>query len=86
MNPGPQGSPALAPPSPAGAGAEPEPGGGDVPWRPSKLRMARADPDRATPRRGAVALPAVASGVGLALSLPPWGVWVLAFPAAGLLW
>ena len=48
--------------------------------------MARADPDRVTPRRGAVALPAVASGVGLALSLPPWGIWILAFPAAGLLW
>ncbi|MHB1788650.1 MAG: hypothetical protein ACYCVN_04240 [Acidimicrobiales bacterium] len=37
-------------------------------------------------RRGRVALPAVASGVGLALSLPPWGFWILAFPAAGLLW
>ncbi len=24
--------------------------------------------------------------MGLALSLPPWGLWVLAFPAAGLLW
>jgi len=33
-----------------------------------------------------VALPALASGVGLALSLPPWGWWVLAFHAAGLLW
>ncbi len=41
----------------------------------------------ASPRgAGAVALPALASGVGLALSLPPWGFWVLAFPAAGLLW
>ena len=28
----------------------------------------------------------MASGVGLALSLPPWGWWALAFPAAGLLW
>jgi len=28
----------------------------------------------------------VVAGVGLALSLPPWGFWVLAFPAAGLLW
>ncbi len=43
----------------------------------------RAAPLR--PRRGAVAVPAVASGVGLALSLPPWGAWALAFPAAGLL-
>ena len=86
MTPGPQGSPSLAPPPPTGSGVEPRPGGGDVPWRPSKLRMGRADPDRVRPRRGAVALPAVVSGVGLALSLPPWGIWVLAFPAAGLLW
>ncbi len=57
-----------------------------VPWRPSKLRMRRSDPDRIRPRRGAVALPALLSGVGLALSLPPWGFWLLAFPAAGLLW
>jgi apolipoprotein N-acyltransferase len=28
----------------------------------------------------------VVAGVGLALSLPPWGFWVLAFPAAALLW
>ncbi len=42
--------------------------------------------DRVTPRRGGVVIPAIASGVGLALSLPPWGWWVLAFPAAGLLW
>jgi apolipoprotein N-acyltransferase len=33
-----------------------------------------------------VALPSLAAGVGLALSLPPWGFWVLAFPSAGLLW
>jgi len=37
------------------------------------------------PRRGAVALPAVVAGLGLALSLPPWGWWIVAFPAAGLL-
>ncbi|HUO48309.1 MAG TPA: apolipoprotein N-acyltransferase [Acidimicrobiales bacterium] len=30
--------------------------------------------------------PAAAAGLGLALSIPPWGFWVLAFPAAGLLW
>ena len=35
---------------------------------------------------GRVVVPALASGVGLALSLPPWGFWVLAFPAAALLW
>ncbi len=38
------------------------------------------------PRRGRVALPALAAGVGLALTLPPWGWWALGFPAAGLLW
>jgi apolipoprotein N-acyltransferase len=37
-------------------------------------------------RRGRVALPALASGIVLALSLPPWGFWILAGPAAGLLW
>src|SRR6202023_683694 len=37
-------------------------------------------------RRGRVVIPSLVSGVGLALSLPPWGFWVLAFPAAGLLW
>jgi len=31
-------------------------------------------------------VPSVLAGVGLALSLPPWGFWVLAFPAAALLW
>lgn len=39
-----------------------------------------------TRRRGAIAVPALLSGVGLALSLPPWGWWILAFPSAGLLW
>ncbi|HXW39395.1 MAG TPA: hypothetical protein VEJ44_06850, partial [Acidimicrobiales bacterium] len=38
------------------------------------------------PRRGTVAVPSLAAGVGLALSLPPWGFWILAFPAAGLFW
>ncbi|MGA2838440.1 MAG: apolipoprotein N-acyltransferase [Acidimicrobiales bacterium] len=42
--------------------------------------------DTVAPGRGRVALPALAAGVGLALSLPPWGFWILAFPAAGLLW
>ena len=35
---------------------------------------------------GRVLAPAFLSGVGLALSLPPWGFWILAFPAAALLW
>ena len=48
--------------------------------------MTRRPDPVVTPGRGRVALPALASGVGLALSLPPWGFWVLAFPAAGLLW
>jgi apolipoprotein N-acyltransferase len=39
-----------------------------------------------TPRRGGVLVPSVLAGVGLALSLPPWGFWILAFPATGLLW
>jgi apolipoprotein N-acyltransferase len=39
-----------------------------------------------TPRQGMVALPALLAGIGLALSLPPWGWWILAFPSAGLLW
>jgi apolipoprotein N-acyltransferase len=31
-------------------------------------------------------LPALLSGLGLALSIPPWGFWILAFPSAALLW
>ncbi|HEY5026141.1 MAG TPA: apolipoprotein N-acyltransferase [Acidimicrobiales bacterium] len=31
-------------------------------------------------------VPSLVAGVGLALSLPPWGFWVLAFPSAGLVW
>ncbi len=31
-------------------------------------------------------LPGLVAGIGLALSLPPWGFWVLAFPAAALVW
>ena len=42
--------------------------------------------DRVQPRRGMVALPSLVAGLGLALSLPPWGWWILAFPSAGLLW
>jgi apolipoprotein N-acyltransferase len=62
------------------------PGQPDRPrWRPSRVTMART-PNRVSPTRGRVALPALAAGLGLALSLPPWGWWILAFPAAGLLW
>ena len=38
-----------------------------------------------TGRRGGVALPSLAAGVCLALSLPPWGWWPLAFVGAALL-
>jgi apolipoprotein N-acyltransferase len=55
-------------------------------WRPSNVRMTHRRHAAVVPRRGMVVLPALASGVGLALSLPPWGWWILAFPAAGLLW
>jgi apolipoprotein N-acyltransferase len=55
-------------------------------WRPSQVRMTKRRDIAVVPRRGMVAVPALASGVGLALSLPPWGWWILAFPAAGLLW
>ncbi|HEV3131663.1 MAG TPA: apolipoprotein N-acyltransferase [Acidimicrobiales bacterium] len=48
--------------------------------------MTRRRDDTVVPGRGMVAIPALASGVGLALSLPPWGWWLLAFPSAGLLW
>ena len=81
MSTGPVGEPVLAlhPTEPASAAD-------DVPWRPSRLRMTRNSTGTIRPGRGRVALPALASGVGLALSLPPWGFWVLAFPSAGLLW
>jgi apolipoprotein N-acyltransferase len=55
------------------------------PGRPSRVALTHRR-TAITPRRGRVAVPALASGVGLALSLPPWGWWILAFPAAGLLW
>ena len=41
---------------------------------------------RRTRRRGRVVVPSLVAGLGLALSLPPWGFWVLAFPSAALLW
>ncbi len=56
------------------------------PWRPSRVWMTHRRTSIVTPGRGRVAVPALASGVGLALSLPPWGWWGLAFPAAAVLW
>jgi apolipoprotein N-acyltransferase len=38
------------------------------------------------PRRGRVAVPSVAAGVLLALSLPPWGWWPLGLAGAGVLY
>ena len=55
-------------------------------WRPSRVHMTNRRDAPVHPRRGMVALPSLAAGVGLALSLPPWGWWMLAFPSAGLLW
>ncbi len=56
------------------------------PWRSARLRFVHHRQHPVIPRRGRVALPAIVAGVGLALSLPPWGFWILAFPSAGLLW
>ncbi len=55
--------------------------GAAVPVEPRRRRIRRR-----RQRRGRVVVPSLVAGVGLALSLPPWGFWVLAFPAAGLLW
>ena len=75
--------PVTGPGGPAGGapGTDPPPAPGAVPAG----MVVRRDRTYRVPRRGAVAGPAVASGLGLALSLPPWGWWILAFPAAGLL-
>jgi len=65
----------------------PSPTTADTPrWRPSAIRMTNRRDTPVVPRRGLVALPSLGAGVGLALSLPPWGWWILAFPSAGLLW
>ena len=88
MRPGPEGAPPATPPLilpatpplilPAIPPAEVDAISGTAPIR------GTTDSERLG--RGRVALPALASGLGLALSLPPWGFWILAFPAAGLLW
>ncbi len=55
-------------------------------WRPSTIRITHRRHSTVATRRGAVAVPSLLAGIGLALSIPPWGFWVLAFPGAGLLW
>ncbi|HXW33030.1 MAG TPA: hypothetical protein VEJ87_00505, partial [Acidimicrobiales bacterium] len=53
------------------------------------MTSARALPIRArrSPRRrGQVVAPALAAGLLLAASLPPWGFWILAPGGAALLW
>lgn len=37
-------------------------------------------------RYGRIVVPSLAAGIGLTLSLPPFGVWILAFAASALLW
>ena len=77
----------MTTPVPPAASPLPVDGRAEAPrWRPSRITMTEHRSNRVTPRRGRVAVPALGSGVGLALSLPPWGWWALAFPAAGLLW
>jgi apolipoprotein N-acyltransferase len=46
---------------------------------------ARTTVSATTPGRGRIIVPSLVAGLGLALSLPPWGWWILAFPSAGLL-
>jgi apolipoprotein N-acyltransferase len=74
--------PSQLPPSPVPSVDVADP----PPWRSARLRFVHHREDRVVPGPGRVALPAVLAGVGLALSLPPWGFWILAFPSAGLLW
>ena len=76
----------TAPVAPVPVPENPDDRSGSPRWRPSRITMTENRTARVVPHRGGVAVPALASGVGLALSLPPWGWWVLAFPAAGLLW
>ncbi|MGH9086618.1 MAG: hypothetical protein ACRDYZ_00630, partial [Acidimicrobiales bacterium] len=63
--------------------------------RPTDLAPAEAAPTDApvrgrtetrARRRGRLAVPALASGLAVALSLPPWGWWPLAFVGAGLVY
>ena len=73
-----------------GHGGRHRPGGAGRGWgeRAARWRRGRARRrERAgAGRHGTVAGPSLLAGVLIALALPPWGFWVLAFPGAGLLW
>ncbi len=56
------------------------------PRREPEPRPRARRPSAALAWRGSVVGPSVLAGFGLALSIPPWGFWVLAFPSAALLW
>jgi apolipoprotein N-acyltransferase len=56
-----------------------------TPWWRRRLRRGRRGTAGRRPR-WPVVLPAFAAGIGLTLSLPPWGFWITAPCGAGLLW
>ncbi len=57
-----------------------------TPWTMQAPTVHMPSPVASKPRRGRVFLPSLLAGAGIAFSLPPWGWWVLAFPAGALLW
>ncbi len=86
----PRTAPPPAAPRPPAPPPPPPPPAADAlaadPVPPRRWRRPATVARSAAPRRGTVALPSVVAGLGLALSLPPFGFWPLAFPSAGLLW
>ncbi len=54
--------------------------------RPSAVADQALAPVGAKTRRGSVVLPSLLSGVLMALSVPPWGFWPLAFAGGALFW
>jgi len=73
-----------------GPGGRHRPGGAGHGWgeRAARWRRGRARRRQRSGagRLGTVAGPSLLAGILIALALPPWGFWVLAFPGAGLLW